>query len=102
MSLTEIVKGAVGPFPSHSDGYGNPGASGLGYISVVTLQTGQTLKELALPGQQGAGLDGTVAFDRAEATGTYIGQINLIVASSFSGLCALHRACKGGCAARRA
>jgi histidine decarboxylase len=86
LSLREVVKGAVGPFPSHSDGYGNPGASGLGYIAVVTLHTGQTPKEFAIPGQNGEGLDGTVAFDRAEANGAYMGQINLIVASSFIGL----------------
>lgn len=86
LSLIKIVNGAVGPFPNHSDGYGNPGASGLSYITVVTLHTGQAPKELGIVGQHGEGLDGIVAFDRAEASGTYIGQINLIVASSFSGL----------------
>jgi histidine decarboxylase len=85
LSLSKIVKGAVGPFSIHSDGYGNPGASGLGYISVVTLHAGLASRELVIPGQKGEGLDGTVAFDRAEASGAYIGQINLIVASSFSG-----------------
>ncbi len=86
LSLTEIVKGAIGPFSVYSDGYGNPGATGLGYIAVVTLHTGQAPKELTVSGQHGQGLDGTVAFDRAEARGAYIGQINLIVASSFAGL----------------
>jgi histidine decarboxylase len=85
-SLEKIVEGAIGPFSAHSDGYGNPGASGLGYISVVTLHTGQVLKQLSVRGQRDEGLDGTVAFDRAEASGAYIGQINLIVASSFSGI----------------
>ncbi|WP_256996531.1 histidine decarboxylase, pyruvoyl type [Methylococcus capsulatus] len=86
LSLPEVVKGAVGPFPAHSDGYGNPGASGLGYITLITLHTGQTRRELAITGQTGEGLDGTLAFDRAEANGAYLGQINLIVASSFVGV----------------
>lgn len=86
LSLPEVVKGAVGPFPSHSDGYGNPGASGLGYIALITLHTGQTRRELAITGQTGEGLDGTLAFDRAEAGGAYLGQVNLIVASSFIGI----------------
>ncbi len=85
-TLESIVEGAIGPFSSHSDGYGNPGASGRGYISVVTLHTGQAPKELGVRGQLDEGLDGLVAFDRAEASGAYIGQINLIVASSFSGV----------------
>lgn len=86
MSLTEVVKGAIAPFAAYSDGYGNPGASGAGYIAVATIHTGKTPKELAIRGQVGEGLDGTVAFDRAETSGTYIGQINLVVASSFCGL----------------
>lgn len=85
LSLIEIVRGAIGPYFSRCDGYGNPGASGLGYISVITLHAGQTTKELSVPGQAGEGLDGTLAFDRAEASGAYIGQINLVVSSSFSG-----------------
>ncbi|KAF2991475.1 Histidine decarboxylase proenzyme [Methylocystis sp. MJC1] len=85
LSLIEIVRGAIGPYFSRCDGYGNPGASGLGYISVITLHAGETTKELSVPGQAGEGLDGTLAFDRAEASGAYIGQINLVVSSSFSG-----------------
>lgn len=86
LALPEVVNGAVGPFPSHSDGYGNPGASGLGYITLITLHTGQKRRELAIAGQTGEGLDGTLAFDGAEASGAYLGQINLIVASSFIGI----------------
>lgn len=85
-----IVEGAIGPFKSYCAGYGNPGSSGLGYVSVVTLHTGKISREenknLRIEGQDEQGLGGTVAFDRAEASGGYIGQINLIVATSFSGL----------------
>lgn len=85
-SLSKIVRTAVGPFETYCDGYGNPGANGTGYVSVITLHVGKVPKALRLPGQNGEGLDGTVAFDKAESSEAYIGQINLIVASSFSGL----------------
>jgi histidine decarboxylase len=85
-SLSKIVRTAVGPFETYCDGYGNPGANGTGYVSVITLHVGKVPKALRLAGQNGEGLDGTVAFDKAESSEAYIGQINLIVASSFSGL----------------
>ena len=83
-SLSKIVRTAVGPFETYCDGYGNPGANGTGYVSVITLHVGKVPKALRLAGQNGEGLDGTVAFDKAESSEAYIGQINLIVASSFS------------------
>ncbi|MGZ5029310.1 MAG: histidine decarboxylase, pyruvoyl type [Methylobacter sp.] len=85
-SLSEIVRHAVGPFDAYCDGYGNPGANGTGYVSVLTLHVGKVPQSLKLAGQNGKGLDGTVAFDKAESSEAYIGQINLVVASSFSGL----------------
>lgn len=85
-SLSEIVSKAVGPFDTYCDGYGNPGANGTGYVSVITLHVGKVPKTMMLAGQNGEGLDGTVAFDKAESSEAYIGQINLVVASSFSGL----------------
>jgi histidine decarboxylase len=85
-SLGDIVRGAVGPFARYSGGYGNPGASGIGYVTVLTLHIGKVPKTLQISGQNTEGLDGTLAFDNAEASDAYIGQINLIVASSFSGL----------------
>ncbi len=77
--LTDVVHGAIGPFSDHCDGYGNPGATGLGYITVLTLETGRGQNDLDEV------LNGIVAFDNAEASGTYIGQINMIQASSFNG-----------------
>lgn len=84
-SAADVVKGAIGPYAAHCDGYGNPGAGGTGYVAVLTLKTAQTPKELAIPGQLGEGLDATVAFDQAEASGAYLGQINLVTVSSFVG-----------------
>ncbi len=80
MKLEDIVNGAVGPFDSYCDGYGNPGATGLGYISVLKLQTGKVKKDMDTV------LETIVSYDRAETLGTYVGQINMIAASSFNGL----------------
>ena len=75
-----IDKTAIGPFQNYSDGYGNPGATGNGYISVLKVSTGTVEKT------DDALLDGIVAYDRAEANDAYIGQINMVTASSFCGL----------------
>lgn len=80
LTLKEIVNGAVGPFDSYCDGYGNPGSSGLGYISVLKLETGKVRADMDEV------LEGIVSYDRAETLGTYVGQINMITASSFNGL----------------
>jgi histidine decarboxylase len=80
LTLEQIVNGALGPFDAYCDGYGNPGASGLGYISVLKLETGNVAMETDNV------LEGIVSYDSAESTGTYVGQINMIAASSFSGL----------------
>jgi len=80
MTLKEIVDGAIGPFDDYCDGYGNPGSSGLGYISVLKLSTGTVAKTLDTV------LEGIVSYDRAEKNDAYAGQINMIAASSFNGL----------------
>lgn len=80
MDLKEIVEGAVGPFETGCDGYGNPGSSGLGSISLLTLDIGVARKRLD------TGLETIVAYDRSTVTGTYIGQLNLLQATSFSGV----------------
>ncbi|MBA7712407.1 Histidine decarboxylase proenzyme [subsurface metagenome] len=80
MTIEAVVNGAVGPFDSYCDGYGNPGATGLGYISVLTLETGTVASDMDEV------LEEIVSYDRAEARGTYIGQINMITASSFNGM----------------
>lgn len=79
-NLETIDTEAIAPFKRYCDGYGNPGAQGLGYVSVLKVSTGvveKTDDEL---------LDNIVAYDRAEANDAYIGQINMETASSFCGL----------------
>lgn len=80
MTLARVAEGAVGPFENFCDGYGNPGTSGVGYVSVLKLETGLVKSDMDEI------LDGIVAYDRAETTGTYLGQINMITASSFNGV----------------
>jgi histidine decarboxylase len=80
MNLNQVLNGAVGPFDGYCDGYGNPGASGPGYLSLLKLETGIVRMDMDTL------LEGIVSYDRAESTGTYMGQINMISASSFNGL----------------
>lgn len=80
LTRKQVVNGAVGPFDTYCDGYGNPGASGLGYISVLKLSTGTVAKSMDTV------LEGIVSYDRAEKNDAYIGQINMIAASSFCGI----------------
>lgn len=80
MKLEEIINGAIGPFDNYADGYGNLGASGHGYISVLKLETGCVKADMDKV------LEGIVSYDRAETNGTYVGQINMVAASSFNGL----------------
>jgi histidine decarboxylase len=80
MEISEIVNGAIGAFPDHCAGYLNPGASGLGYIATLTLSVGKVKADMDI------GLEGIVSYDRCEADDAYIGQINMLTASSFCGL----------------
>jgi histidine decarboxylase len=80
LTLEEVVNGAVGPFDEYADGYGNVGSSRLGYISVPKLETGVVAADMDEV------LEGIVSYDRAETNGAYVGQINMVAASSFNGL----------------
>lgn len=71
---------AVAPFDYYCDGYGMPGAQGLGYVSVLKVSTGTVKKSDDFL------IDGIVAYDRAEANDAYVGQINMLTASSFNGV----------------
>jgi histidine decarboxylase len=75
-----IDKTAISPFDNYCDGYGMPGAEGIGYVSVLKVSTGMVKKSNETL------IDGIVAYDQAEAADAYIGQINMLDASSFNGL----------------
>ena len=74
---------AISPFDNYCDGYGNPGANGGSYVLALTLGVAKVNKELAHDGSKI--LDEILAFDKAEVSGPYIGQINMIQVSSFCG-----------------
>jgi histidine decarboxylase len=80
LTLAETVTGAIGPYDKFCDGYGNPGARGAGYVTVLKLEIGE-----APLGEMDEVLGDIVSYDSAETTGTYLGQINAITASSFCG-----------------
>ncbi len=81
MSLQDVVSGAVGSDAKYCMGYLNPGASGYGYISTLKLSTGTVSME-----GLDAGTEGIVSYDRCEKNDAYIGQINMLTASSFCGV----------------
>jgi histidine decarboxylase len=81
MPLPDVVNGAVGPFNPYCMGYLNPGASGDGYISTLKLSTGIVSVAGLDPGTEGI-----VSYDRCERNDAYIGQINMLTASSFCGV----------------
>ena len=80
MKAPRIEKLAISPFDDYCDGYGCPGAQGSGYVSVLKVSTGTVAKTDDLL------LDDIVVYDKAECVDAYIGQINMITASSFCGL----------------
>ena len=80
MKAPKIDKTAVSPFDDYCDGYGCPGAQGLGYVSVLKVSTGTVAKS------QDDLLDRIVTYDRGECADAYVGQINMLTASSFCGL----------------
>lgn len=80
-SLADVVNGAIAPAAAYCMGYMNPGASGYGYISTMKLSTGMVRVE-----GLDSGTEGIVSYDRCEKNDAYIGQINMLTASSFCGL----------------
>jgi len=90
-----IVNNAISREREFCTGYQNPGASGNGYITTIKLSTGcvditpwrkiQSLKNDEVI-EFDKGCSGIVSYDRCECNDAYIGAINMLTASSFSGL----------------
>ncbi len=76
----KIDRTAISIYDNYCDGYGATGNTGNGYVSVLKVSTGEVTKD------EDFLLDGIVAYDRAEAADAYVGQINMITASSFCGI----------------
>lgn len=80
MELKDIVNGAIGPFYGYCNGYQNPGASGLGYISAFKIEVGEVKADINLA------LETIVSYDRASKNGAYFGQVNVLETSSYCGV----------------
>ena len=80
MRAPHIDKTAISPYDYYCDGYGMPGAYGNGYVSVLKVSAGTVEKTNDLL------IDGIVTYDKAETADAYIGQINMLTASSFCGM----------------
>ena len=78
---SNVISQAIGPSKEFCMGYLNPGvASGEGYISTMKLSVGTVdVKDLD------AITEKIVAKDRCEKNDAYLGQVNLMKASSFCG-----------------
>ena len=76
----KIDKTAISFYEDYCDGYGAPGSTGNGYVSVLKVSVG------TVPKTDDILIDGIVAYDRAEVNDAYVGQINMLTASSFCGL----------------
>lgn len=77
------LSGAISPYEDYCYGFSNPGNSGENYILTFHLGVGTSDFSLVHPGSEVlAEID---AFDKAEVDGTNIGQINMIIVSSFCG-----------------
>ena len=75
-----IDKTAISAYDRYCDGYGSPGNYGNGYVSVLKVSVG-TVKKV-----KDFLLDGLVSYDRSEINDAYVGQMNMITASSYCGL----------------
>lgn len=80
MRAPHIDKTAISPYDDYCDGYGMPGAYGNGYVSVLKVSAGVVEKT------NDALVDRIVTYDKAEAADAYVGQINMLTASSFCGM----------------
>ncbi|RNL49074.1 histidine decarboxylase, pyruvoyl type [Paraeggerthella hongkongensis] len=80
MRAPHIDKTAISPYDDYCDGYGMPGAYGNGYVSVLKVSAGTVEKTNDML------IDGIVTYDKAETADAYVGQINMLTASSFCGM----------------
>jgi histidine decarboxylase len=78
-SKEDIVKSAIGPYDHYCVGHYGKGS----YLTALIMEIASFKKTFSHAGSMT--LDEIIAYDRAEVFGTYIGQINMIIVSSFCG-----------------
>ena len=83
--IKEIIMGTIGPYKKHCAAFGNPsGPKTPNYINICKLGLGK-MKIDASTKQWDTTTKGILAYDRAETDSAYLGQVNVISASSFIG-----------------
>ncbi|MBU4350969.1 histidine decarboxylase, pyruvoyl type [Candidatus Parcubacteria bacterium] len=75
----KILDSSLSPYDNHCIGYPHQN----GYITAPVLSIGTAKETFSHIGSKV--LDSIIAYDRAEVNGTFIGQINMIIVSSFIG-----------------
>ena len=83
--VERIIMGAIGPYQDNCAAFGNPaGPATPNYINVCKLGIGK----IKLDSKSDAWDEvtkGILSYDRAETNGAYLGQLNVVAASSFIG-----------------
>ncbi|SHG25043.1 histidine decarboxylase, pyruvoyl type [Streptoalloteichus hindustanus] len=85
--LEQVVGNAIGSHERNCTGYLNPvgpavdGSAGTGYVATMKLSVGKVPVE-----DLDEGTSRIVSYDRCEKNDAYIGQINMVTASSFCGV----------------
>ena len=83
MNIKNILSGAISSYDFYCDGFKSPGASGKCYMGALVLSVGRSLRRFSHEGSHV--LDSIVSYDAAEVESAYIGQINMMIVSSFLG-----------------
>lgn len=78
-SKKNIIRSIISPYDNYCVGY--PGAGN--YLTALMIDIGISKKRFTHEGSDL--LDSIIAYDKAEVSDTYIGQINMIMVSSFCG-----------------
>jgi histidine decarboxylase len=76
-----VVGGAIGAYADFCGGTAGRGASGTGYVTGLKLAVG-----IASAADLDEGTSRIVSGDRCRVAGSYIGQTNLLIATSYSGI----------------
>ena len=83
--LENVVNNCGNTNPGFCGGYMEPTATGYTYISAIVLSTGAvTVTNDFIPLDEG--MENIVSYDRAEKNDAYVGEINMLQASSFNGV----------------
>ena len=83
--IEKIIMGAIGPYKENCAAFGNPsGPNTPNYVNICKLGVGKIKLDKTTNNWDDV-TKGILSYDRAETNGAYLGQLNVIAASSFIG-----------------